>query len=171
MELDIAAIRRGQAVARIAALKRERQVREAAKAAAAARAEAAQRSAARRAADAAQGAAEGLLRSAVAACSGTTFAGASALLARVGCCERGANAVAQARNASAETQRAWVHAQTLAAARASELVRARARLERSREHLDAWRSREQLAVEVHAELAFEDEPTRSAEKGHDGQRR
>jgi hypothetical protein len=162
VELDIAAIRRGQAVARIAALKRERQVREAAKAAAAARADAA---------DAAQGAAEGLLRSAVAACSGTTFAGASALLARVGCCERGANAVAQARNASAETQRAWVHAQTLAAARASELVRARARLERSREHLDAWRSREQLAVEVHAELAFEDEPTRSAEKGHDGQRR
>ncbi len=169
--LDLVPIRSAQHAARCALRKREREGREARRAVAVARGVAAQMQAAQAQAAMVLEVAQQEHRRAVAACNSVGQAAAAAtittpqtaggdLMSLVRYCERMALAVTtrhvelqEAKNATAQAQ-----AQVETCSRAWSRLEQRA--SQVREQLGAWVKREQIAIEMHGDLALEDEPHR-----------
>jgi hypothetical protein len=95
---------------------------------------------------------------AVAACAGARHGGDMA--ARLSWCEHSAAVVAGCHAALARAHAAVAQAQAQLEARSRETLRAERLLQQAAETVEQWRSREQLAIETHADLALEDEPQR-----------
>jgi hypothetical protein len=163
--LDLVAIRRTQRANDVSILKRERESRDARQALTAARAAEAEARRASEGADAALYAARREHLSAVAACHGVDAGDASmapgALLLRFRYCECAAHAVTERLADREHALQAWHHAQTQVEERSREFTRAEQRLEQARKQREQWRQRERQAIELHADLALEDEPRRS----------
>lgn len=165
--LDLVPIRNAQHAARCALRKREREGRGARRAVVAARSVAAQMQAAQAQAAQVLDGAQQEHRRAVAACNGagqssTTAPQASGgdLMALVRYCERAASVVKTRHTELQDAERATADAQ----AHVDSCSRAWSRLEQRasqvREQLGAWVVREQVAIEMHGDLALEDEPHR-----------
>jgi hypothetical protein len=165
--LDLVPIRSAQNAARCALRKREREGREARRAVVAARGVVAQRLAAQALAAQVLDAARHEHQRAVAACNSVGQAAAAAplhggrdLMTLVRYCERADLAVktrhAELRSAEDATAQAQSHVDTC--------TRAWSRLEQRasqvRAQLGTWVVREQVAIEMHGDLALEDEPHR-----------
>jgi phage-related minor tail protein len=166
--LDFTVIRQGQRVARFSLRKRERESRDAGQALAAARKEVAQALARQERAQAAVLQARQDYWDAVDVCvasapvAGAARPGGNELMARVGYCESTAVVVTQRQHDLQRATAACQQAQAAADQRAAEFARTQRREEQAREQLSTWRSREHLAVEMHGDLAMEDEPPRRA---------
>jgi hypothetical protein len=163
--LDLAAIHRAQRANDVAALKREREAREARQALTAAREQEAQARQARDEADEAVHAAQRDHAHAVMACHSTGADNASMapgeLLLRFRFCERMARTVSERLTDVQSAAQALQEQQAQMQERARAFARAEQRLAQAREHTEEWRQREQLALELHADLALEDEPRRT----------
>jgi hypothetical protein len=166
--LDFTVIRQGQRVARLSLRKRERESRDAAQALAAARKELAQARARQQRAQAAVLQARQDYWDAVDACvapapvAGAACPGGNELMALVGYCDSTAAVVTQREHDVARAATACQQAQAAADRCAAAFARAQRREEQAREQLSTWRAREHLAVEMHGDLAMEDEPRRAA---------
>jgi predicted esterase len=147
--LDLAAIHRAQRANDVAALKREREAREARQALTAAREQEAQ----------ARHAAQRDHAHAVMACHSTGADNASMapgeLLLRFRFCERMARTVSERLTDVQSAAQALQEQQAQMQERARAFARAEQRLAQAREHTEEWRQREQLALEL------EDEPRRT----------
>ena len=168
--LDLVPMRSAQHAARCALRKREREGREARRAAVAARGVAAQMQAAQAQAAQVLDRARHEHRCAVTACNSVgqapaaarSSAGGSDLMALVRYCERAAFAV-NARQADLQAAaRATAKAQAQVEACSRTWSRFEQRASQVREQLGAWVVREQVAIEMHGDLALEDEPHRPA---------
>jgi hypothetical protein len=165
--LDLVPIRSAQHAARCALRKREREGREARRAVVAARGVAAQMQAAQAQAAQVLDAARQEHRRAVAACNSvgqtstaTPLSGGGDLMALVRYCERAALSVekrgAELQEAEHATAEAHAHVESCSSA----WSRLEQRASQVREQLAAWVVREQVAIEMHGDLALEDEPHR-----------
>jgi hypothetical protein len=163
--LDIAAIRRAQRANALSVLKRERESREARQALSVARAEEVR---AREACDEANATAQAAQRDharAVAACHSAVQDGVAMargeLLLRFKYCERLARVVVERLSAVDSAAQDLREQQAQVKDKAQAYARAEQRLAQAREQTASWRQREQLAIELHADLALEDEPRRT----------
>jgi hypothetical protein len=167
--LDLVPIRSAQHAARCALRKREREGREARRAVVAARGVAAQMLAVQAQAAQALDGARQEHRRAVAACNSVGQAstaappaGGSDLMALVRYGERMAIAV-KTRHAELQTaEQATAQAQAQVDSCSRTWSRLEQRASQVREQLGAWVVREQVAIEMHSDLALEDEPHRPA---------
>ena len=167
--LDLVPIRSAQHAARCALRKREREGREARRAVVAARGVAAQMQAAQAQAAQVLAVAQQAHQRAVVACNSVgqpsaaaQQAGGSDLMALVRYCQHAAFAV-KARHTelqSAEQATAQAHAHVDTCSRAWSRLEQRA--SQVRDQLGTWVVREQVAIEMHGDLALEDEPHRPA---------
>jgi hypothetical protein len=170
--LDLVPIRRAQRAAHCSLHKRMSASREAQRAVAVARGQAAQALAEQQRAEGAVAAAQQEHDRALAACAlaGRCPAGGGVavrtdgneVMALVRYCERTAQQVSERHAAlnSAQELVAQAMAQVQMCARA--WAKAEQRVTMVREQIRNWGSREQLAIEMHADLALEDEPPRKA---------
>jgi hypothetical protein len=165
--LDLAHLGRARRAAHCSVLKRERLSREARERLQAARRQAAQAQAACDAANQALADAHGAYRAAVQASlqagSGSSIRGRE-ILVHVRHCERAAQLIVTRQEELAQVQARLSEAEAQVATCQAEWTRAEHRLDQSRRQVDEWQARQRLAIDMHADLALEDEP--SAHRPH-----
>lgn len=166
--LDLAAIARAARAAACAVLKRERLSREARERLADARRRQAQAEQQAEVATQALAEAQSAYRAAIAASVQARSAPGREILACVRHCERSAQAVGARNQVLAQAQAAVRQAQAETANCSQAWARAEHRLSQAREQVQAWKSRRLLAVDMHADLALEDEPSASRKPLDDG---
>jgi hypothetical protein len=175
--LDLVPIRSAQHAARCALRKREREGREARRAVVAARSVVAQKLVARAQAAQVLDAAQQAHRRAVADCNNvgrpsatddtttpaatTSRAGSNDLMTLVRYCERAAVAVETRRTELQDAEEATAQARAHVESCSRAWSRLEQRASQVRDQLGVWIVREQVAIEMHGDLALEDEPHRS----------
>lgn len=156
--IDLGAIRDAQRAAALALRKREQAAREARVACAAAKSAAAAAAQQQRGASDALVQAEQAHRQAVAACAGVKDG--HVLFARVRWCELAAQDILARHQQLAHAREEVARAEAKVHALAAEAMRAEQRQQQSAANVQDLCLREQLVIEIHADMALEDEPPR-----------